>query len=222
MPDHARRFSRTGKASKWGRTGRPAADPGFLDDANQRFLGGSARLRKRRKVRALPHVRNPQAERAEPRLERAIAIAVVVIQPLRAASVATGPDQPFDIGFYQDLQQRLGDGSRDQQRQVLRQPKLSLSHRQSGPARSSGTDRHRAVLLTLLQCLQVGRLLNPVQFETRSPEHCRWERLPRMVPLARETELRFPNWTRFSPESGASPRFDWAYDQPAMHRETTP
>src|SRR3954470_8395112 len=39
--------------------------------------------------------------------------------------------------------------------------------------------------------------LNPVQFETRSPERCRWERLPRMVPLAREAELRFPNWTRF-------------------------
>jgi hypothetical protein len=39
--------------------------------------------------------------------------------------------------------------------------------------------------------------LNPVQFETRSPEHCRWEGLPRMVPLGRETELRFPNWTRF-------------------------
>src|SRR3954470_6418465 len=39
--------------------------------------------------------------------------------------------------------------------------------------------------------------LNPVQFETRSPERCRWERLSRMVPLARETELRFPNWTRF-------------------------
>src|SRR3954464_5618278 len=34
---------------------------------------------------------------------------------------------------------------------------------------------------------------NPVQFETRSPERCRWERLPRMVPLARETGLRFPN-----------------------------
>jgi hypothetical protein len=41
-------------------------------------------------------------------------------------------------------------------------------------------------------------MLNPVQFETRSPEHYRWERLPRMVPLARETELRFPNWTRFN------------------------
>src|SRR5918912_766846 len=36
-----------------------------------------------------------------------------VIEPFGAALVPTGPDQPFDIGFHQDLQHRLSDGSQE-------------------------------------------------------------------------------------------------------------
>jgi site-specific DNA recombinase len=72
--------------------GRHAADPGFLNDRHQRLLGGLARLQKGRKVRALPQLRDAQAQRAEPRLKGAVAVSIPIIQPFGAALVPTGTD----------------------------------------------------------------------------------------------------------------------------------
>jgi len=43
----------------------------------------------------------------------ALAIAIAVIEPISAALVAGGADQPFDIGFHRDLQHRLRHGSQE-------------------------------------------------------------------------------------------------------------
>jgi hypothetical protein len=93
--------------------GRDAADPSLLDDRDQRLLGGLARLQERREVRSLAQLRDAQLERAEPRVEAALAIPVAVIQPVARALVPTGADQPFDIGLHQDLQHRLRHGSQE-------------------------------------------------------------------------------------------------------------
>jgi hypothetical protein len=61
----------------------------------------------------LPQLRDPQAERAEPRLEAAIAVAVAVIEPIGRALVAAGADQALDIGFHQDLQHCLRHRSKE-------------------------------------------------------------------------------------------------------------
>src|SRR5207302_278834 len=68
-------------------TGRHAADPGLLDHHDQRFLGGLARLQERREVRALPQLGNAQAQRPEPRIGAAIAVAVAVIEAFAGAFV---------------------------------------------------------------------------------------------------------------------------------------
>ena len=65
----------------------------------------------RREVRALPQLGNAQAQRPEPRIEAAVAVAVTVIEPVAGAFVPAGTDQPLDIGFHQDLQHRLRYGS---------------------------------------------------------------------------------------------------------------
>jgi hypothetical protein len=54
-----------------------------------------------------------QLERAKPRVEAALAIAIPVIEPIGAALVPAGADQSFDIGFHQDLQHRLRHGSQE-------------------------------------------------------------------------------------------------------------
>ena len=56
---------------------------------------------------------NAQAERTEPGLENAIAIAVAIVEPLDTAFVPASADQAFDIGFHQDLQHRLRYGSQE-------------------------------------------------------------------------------------------------------------
>jgi TolB protein len=58
-------------------------------------------------------LRDPKTERAEPRLQAAVAKAVTVIEPLGAALVAASADQPFDIGFHQDLQHGFRHGSQE-------------------------------------------------------------------------------------------------------------
>src|SRR5207247_993946 len=93
--------------------GRDAADPSLLDYRDQRLLGGLARLKEGREVRTLAQLGDAQAQRAEPGVEAAVAIAIAVIEPLGAALVPAGADQPFDIGFHQDLQHRLRYGSQE-------------------------------------------------------------------------------------------------------------
>jgi hypothetical protein len=36
-----------------------------------------------------------------------------IIEPIDRALMPAGADQPFDIGFHQDLQDRLGNGSQE-------------------------------------------------------------------------------------------------------------
>ena len=52
-------------------------------------------------------------ERAEARIEAALAITVAVIEPIAGAFVAASADQTLDIGFHQDLQHRLRHGSQE-------------------------------------------------------------------------------------------------------------
>ena len=73
---------------------RHAADPGLLDHHDQRLLGGLARLEERREVRTLPQLGNAQAQRPEPRIEAAIAVAVAVIEPVAGAFMTAGPIRP--------------------------------------------------------------------------------------------------------------------------------
>ena len=108
MPDEAHRLHQLVDPP-----GRHAADPGLLDHRDQRLLGGLARLQERREVRPLAQLGDAQLERAEARVEAALAIAVAVIEPIAAALVPAGADQPFDIGFHQDLQHRLRHGSQE-------------------------------------------------------------------------------------------------------------
>src|SRR4029077_3117312 len=93
--------------------GRDATDPGLLDHRDQRLLGRLARLEEWRKVRPLAQLGDAQLERAEPGVEAAVAVAIAVIEPIGAALVPAGADQPFDIGFHQDLQHRLRHGSQE-------------------------------------------------------------------------------------------------------------
>jgi site-specific DNA recombinase len=90
--------------------GRDAADPGFLDHRDQRLLGRLARLQKGREVRTLAQLGDAQAERSQSGIEAALAVAVPVVEPLGAAFVPPRADQPFDIGFHQDLQHGLRHG----------------------------------------------------------------------------------------------------------------
>jgi hypothetical protein len=59
--------------------GRHAADPGLLDHRDQRLLRGLARLQEGREVRALAQLGDAQAERAEPGVEAAVAVAIAII-----------------------------------------------------------------------------------------------------------------------------------------------
>src|SRR5215472_10650085 len=116
-------------------SGRHAADPGLLDDCDQRLLRALAGFEKRREVAALPQLRDAQFQRAEAGAERAVAIAVAPGGALAAALVATGSDQPLDIGFHQQLQHCLGHGSQKislaSLLQQLGQHQSLLGHRSS-------------------------------------------------------------------------------------------
>jgi hypothetical protein len=87
--------------------GGNAADPGFLDDGDQCLLAGLACLQKRRKVAALPELGNAQVQRAQPGVERPVAIAVTIVQPHSAAFMATGAGLTVDIGLHEELKHGL-------------------------------------------------------------------------------------------------------------------
>ena len=90
---------------------RHAADPGLLDHRDQRLLRDLPRLQERREVAPLPQLRDAQLQRAQPRVEHAVAVAVAPGRALAAALVPPGADQPLDVGFHQHLQHRLRHGS---------------------------------------------------------------------------------------------------------------
>ena len=87
--------------------GRHAADPGLLDHRDQRLLRDLPGLEERREVAALPQLRDAQLQRAEPGVERAVAVTVAPGRALAAALVTPGADQPLDVGLHQQLQHRL-------------------------------------------------------------------------------------------------------------------
>src|SRR4029077_11530578 len=91
--------------------GRHAADPGLLDDCDQRLLRALAGFEKGREVAALPQLWDAQLQCSEPGVKSAVAVAVAPGAPLAAALVAPGADQPFDVALHQQLQHRLGHGS---------------------------------------------------------------------------------------------------------------
>ena len=92
-------------------SGGDAADPGLLDHRDQGLLAHLARLQERREVGPLPQLRHPQGQRAEPRVEGTVTVAVPVVQPVGRALVPAGTDQALHIALHQDLQHRLGDGA---------------------------------------------------------------------------------------------------------------
>jgi hypothetical protein len=55
---------------------RDTADPGLLDHPDQRLLRDLPRLQERRELAALPQLRDPQLQRAQPGVERAVAMAI--------------------------------------------------------------------------------------------------------------------------------------------------
>src|SRR5207302_2761335 len=67
--------------------GRHAADPGLLDNRDQRLLRALAGFEKRREIAPLPQLWDAQLQRAEPGVEGALAIAVAPGGPLAAALV---------------------------------------------------------------------------------------------------------------------------------------
>src|SRR6266571_3083804 len=81
-------------------SGRDAADPGLLDHRDQRLLRALAGFEKRRELAALPQLRDAQLQRAEPRVEGAVAVAVAPGGPLAAALVTPGADNPLDVALH--------------------------------------------------------------------------------------------------------------------------
>src|SRR5271156_6442778 len=87
---------------------RHPADPGLLDDSDQRLFRRLARLQERREVAAGPQLRDLEVERAKPRVERAVAVAIAPVQPIGGPFVPASADQPLDVGLHQQLQDALG------------------------------------------------------------------------------------------------------------------
>src|SRR5437763_3140324 len=117
-----------------------AADPGLLDHRDERLLADLPGLEEGREVGALPELGDAQLQRAEPGVERAPPEAVAVVEPLRRALVAPGPDQALHVALHQQLQhgfrhraQEVADAGLLQQ---LGQWQSVLGHRSSTRMRS--------------------------------------------------------------------------------------
>jgi hypothetical protein len=78
-----------------------------LHDGDQCPLGRLARLQEGRKVTALAQLRNPQLQRAQACLQRAIAEPVAMRGAVLAALVPPGADHAFDLELHQPLQHRF-------------------------------------------------------------------------------------------------------------------
>ena len=91
--------------------GRDAGNPGFLDDRGQRLLDRAAGLQEGREVgRPGAELRHLQLQGAKPGLQRPLAVAVAVRQPLGAALVPCRTDDVLHIGVHDPLQGGLGNG----------------------------------------------------------------------------------------------------------------
>ena len=74
--------------------GRDAGDPRLLDHRDERLLDRPPRLQEAGEVAAGPQLRDLEVERAQPRVEAALAVAVAVGGALAAALVAPAPISP--------------------------------------------------------------------------------------------------------------------------------
>src|SRR6202047_3119932 len=78
------------------RAGRDALDIGFLDHGGQRPLGQAARFEEGREVAAVPQLGDAQLDRTRAGLPVAVAVAVALVAPLRAALAVPGAaKQPY-------------------------------------------------------------------------------------------------------------------------------
>src|SRR6187455_828090 len=118
--------------------GRHAADPGLLNDRDQCFLRPLPGLQERRKIAALPQLRDAQLQRSKPGVQAALAEAVAPGRALAVALVAAGPDQAFDVGLHQQLQHRLRHAAQEiafpDLLQKLSKRQSLLGHRVLSPA----------------------------------------------------------------------------------------
>jgi hypothetical protein len=85
------------------RTGRHALDISLLNNRGERLLGHPARFQKGREIAALAQLRDAQLDRAGAGLPHPVAIAVAVIDALRAAFPMRGAGQILDFQLHQAL-----------------------------------------------------------------------------------------------------------------------
>ena len=107
--------------------GGDATNPSLLNDSDKGLLGRPARLEEAREVGALPQLRDAQVQRAEPGVERTVAVAVAIGDAPLGTLVTPGADHALHIGLHDQLQHRLGDGSEEVPFVVLLQ-KLGQGH----------------------------------------------------------------------------------------------
>src|SRR4030088_2513801 len=85
------------------RAGRDALDIGFLDHGGQRLLSQTARFEEAREVAAASQLRDTQLDCSRAGLPVAVAVAVALVAPLRAALAMPGAAQSFALQLHQAL-----------------------------------------------------------------------------------------------------------------------
>src|SRR5262249_43280591 len=85
------------------RARRYSLNVGLLDHRGERLLGRAARFQKGRKITALAQLRDAQLDGPGAGLPNPVAIAVSVIDALRAALSMRGADQALDFQLHQSL-----------------------------------------------------------------------------------------------------------------------
>ena len=91
--------------------GRNAGNPRFLDDGDKRLLHRLPRLQDAGKAGPAAHLRDLQVQRAQPRVEGALALAVAPGLAGLTPFIAASADQAVDIGLHDQLQDALGNGA---------------------------------------------------------------------------------------------------------------
>src|SRR5215218_4352563 len=85
------------------RTGRDPVHVSLLNDRGQSLLRGATWLQEGREVRSFAQLRDGQLDPADAGLPATLAVAVPVVDPLRAPHPGRGPGEPVDLGLHQPL-----------------------------------------------------------------------------------------------------------------------
>ena len=88
-----------------------AADPRLLDHRNQCLLHHLARLQEAGEVGPGPQLGDFEVQRADPGVQRTVAIAVAPGRALAAAFMAARADQAVNVDLHDQLQDVLGNGA---------------------------------------------------------------------------------------------------------------